>query len=82
MAYDANGVSCISQGLTGNKVWLYVSADAVGDVDAADYFVDAADLGFAVGDRMVVVDTATPLVTDTWVSAVAADKDCTVTQDA
>lgn len=36
------------------KVWTYKTADAVGDVDGAQYFADAADL-LKVGDIVIRV---------------------------
>jgi hypothetical protein len=66
----------------GGQEWVYISADVVGDVDAADYFSNGDALGMKVGDRVRVVDTTTPLVTDCWVSAVTSGGAATVTQDA
>lgn len=78
----SNPPRCIAQCITGPSVWLYESIDVVGDVDATDYFDNGSDLGMKVGDRVIVVDTTTPLVTDCWVSAVTAGGAATVTQDA
>lgn len=77
-----NPPTLVGQAITGQRLWLYVSVDVVGDVDAADYFDNGDALGMKVGDRVTVVDTATPLVTDCWVSAVTAGGAATVTQDA
>jgi len=82
MAYaTSNPPKLVSQSIGGGpKIWLYQSADVVGDVDAAGYFTNGETLGMEIGDRVIVYDTATPLVTDCWVSAV--DTTATVTQDA
>lgn len=80
-AFDPNGLSGPFQSIAGPKEFRYKSVTAVGDVDAEDYFTNGAKYGMAVGDRVVVIDTTTPLVTDTWVSAVDSDGNATVTQD-
>jgi hypothetical protein len=48
---------------SGPALWLYVSADAHGDVDAAGYFTNGADLGLVAGDFMLVNDTNVPTST-------------------
>lgn len=53
-------------------VWVYKSADAVATVVAASYVTNAKDLGMKVNDLVIVVDTATPLISTTRVTAVAA----------
>ncbi len=75
MAYaTTNPPTRVSQGGmgNGNSLWMYVSADAHGDVDAADYFSNGDDLGMKVNDVVVVVDTATPTATIHRVSTVTA----------
>ena len=52
-----------------SAVWIYKSADAHTDVDAAGYFTDGADLGLTANDIMFVVDTATPTATMHQVSS-------------
>lgn len=81
-AFDASGLSGPFQSIAGPKTYIYKSVTAVGDVDAEDYFAAGKNYGMEVGDRVVVIDTTTPLVTDCWVSAVDADGNATVTQDA
>ena len=64
MAYANTGLRQIAQGIgAGPSVWIYTSADAHTDVDAASYFSDGADFGLAEDDVMIVVDTATPTCT-------------------
>lgn len=53
-------------------IWVYKSADAVATVVAATYITNAKDLGMKVNDLVVVVDTATPLISTTRVTAVAS----------
>jgi len=68
--------------MTGATMWLYKSADVVGDVDAVDYFASGEKLGMKVGDPVGVIDTTTPLFTWCWVSAIDADGNATVTAHA
>lgn len=82
MAFSNANLSGPFQSIAGPRTFIYKSAEVVGDVDAVDFFASGANYGMAVGDRVVVIDTATPLVTDCWVSAVDADGNATVTQDA
>lgn len=64
MAYANTGLRQINQGIgAGPNVWIYTSADAHTDVDAAGYFSDGADFGLTAGDIMFVIDTATPTAT-------------------
>lgn len=63
--------SGIDNSQAGN-IWMYTSADAIATVVAANYFTNAADLGMAVNDLVFVIDTATPLVSSTRVTAVAS----------
>lgn len=81
MAFDKDNLSGPFQSIAGPKTYFYKSAELVGAVDATDFFTDGEDLGMEVGDRVVVIDTTTPLVTDTWVSAVDTDGNATVTAD-
>jgi hypothetical protein len=85
MAYsEANSPALTSQrvGADGGANWTYKSADALATVVGAGYFSNGSDLGMVVGDRVTIVDTTTPLVTDAWVSAVTAGGAATVTADA
>jgi hypothetical protein len=52
--------------------WLYTSADSAATVTGAGYISDAYDQGFRVNDLLIIVDTATPRVSLSRVSAVAA----------
>lgn len=82
MAFSASNLSGPFQSIAGPRTFIYKSTQVVGDVDAPDFFESGKDYGMQVGDRVVVIDTTTPLVTDTWVSAVDSDGNATVTQDA
>lgn len=54
------------------QLWLYsAGADAVATVRAANYVTNAKDLGMRVGDVFISIDTSTPLVSLSRVSAVA-----------
>lgn len=62
----SNPPKLISQaigGTAGANIWVYVSADAAGSVDADGYFTNGALLGMKLNDNVIVVDTATPLTT-------------------
>jgi len=82
MAYDSASLNLISPRLgTGDgttdsgessALWIYRSADAVGDVDATGYFSDATDKGLQVGDCVIVIDDNTPTVDLCLVTAVSA----------
>lgn len=66
MAYAAtNPPACLfaDSPLQGKPtVWLYVSADAVATVAGAGYITDALLRGMQVNDLVIVIDTATPLI--------------------
>jgi hypothetical protein len=66
MAYNQNNLSNISPNLTSGSwgMWVYRSADPVATVIAAGYISNATEMGLAVGDTILVIDTATP--TQTW----------------
>ncbi len=83
MAYDATvqqpnritgGTGANSSGL-----WIYQSADAHTDVDAAGYFTNGDDLGLKTNDSMIVIDTATPTCTIHHVATVTAGGAATIT---
>ncbi len=64
MAYTTATLDCmIPRTGDGPALWIYVTADAHGDVDAADYFSDGADRGLVAADVMIVVDTNVPTCT-------------------
>ena len=64
MAYSNTGLRKFSGTLGGGpQLWMYSSADAHTDVDAAGYFSDGADFGLTANDVMIVVDTSTPTCT-------------------
>jgi hypothetical protein len=83
MAYDTSGLSLGVSILGGTyRVWVYKSADAVGDVDATDYFSDAQARGMIEGDLVFVVETDTDPATPTlcYVSEIDATGNGTVSQ--
>lgn len=45
------------------RLWYYVSADAAATVAGASYFTDGQTRGMQLNDLVIVVDTATPLIT-------------------
>ncbi len=65
MAYvTTNPPSLISQTIGGSsKRWVYVSADPIAVVKAANYITNAYLLGLRTGDTIEVRDTATPTST-------------------
>ena len=58
MAYSAANLTCI-RGASNGDLWFYSSTDAIGTVNNAGYFNDAANM-LAVRDVIIVVDTNTP----------------------
>lgn len=82
MAYATSNpprVAFPSVGSSGGAIWVYVDGDAHTDVDATDYFSNGDDLGLAVDDCMIVIDTATPTVTIHHVTTVTAAGAATIT---
>jgi len=80
MAYvTTNPPQAFTRGTTGTEGWIYTSADAHTDVDAADYFSNGADLGLKTNDFMIVIDTATPTCTIHHVATVTAGGAATIT---
>ncbi len=73
MAYStSNPPNMIAQSVGASPaLWVYASADAHGDVDAANYFTNGQALGMRVNDVVVVVDTGTSATLHT-VTAVTA----------
>lgn len=53
-------------------LWVYTSADAVATVVAQDYITDPIDRGLKVNDLVIIVDTATPLISMARVKTVSA----------
>lgn len=82
MAYStSNPPTCVGGDNSGggNRVWLYVSADAHGTVDGADYFSNGDALGLKVNDAMIVVDSNVPTCTIHHVATVTAGGAATIT---
>ena len=75
MAYAVtNPPSMVNQRLGSNPViWVYVSTDAIADVDDANYFSNAADLGMQRNDIIYVVNTTGNLVSVGQIGAIATD---------
>lgn len=68
MAYNtAKPPFKLSQGPIDNsqacQLWGYSSADAAATVAGSNYISNGQDLGMALNDLVVVVDTNTPLIT-------------------
>ena len=61
MAYSKNNLSLTIEGIGGRgSLWHYTSADAIATVNTSGYISDGAAMGMAVGDTVIVRDTATP----------------------
>jgi hypothetical protein len=81
MAYDPTALSLHAQLLGGKfRIWVYRSADPIGDVDATDYFALGYDAGMREGDKVIVCETDTdpPTFVECYVSAIDADGNATV----
>lgn len=72
MSYANTGLRCVTTGFAGsNAVFVYQSADAHTDVDAAGYFTDGVSFGMKVNDVVIVIDTNTPTTTVHRVASVS-----------
>lgn len=56
----------------GGQLWVYSSVDAVATVVAQNYITNPIDLGMQVNDLVIVIDTATPLISIARVKTVGA----------
>ncbi len=73
MSYTTATLDCmIPRTGDGPAFWIYTTADAHTDVDAAGYFSDGVDKGLIAGDVMVVVDTNAPTCTIHQVASTTA----------
>lgn len=77
MTYSANNLrKFVSMGIdnsqSGVNLWCYNSADAVATVVAQGYITNPVDLGMAVNDLVIIIDTATPLISIARVKTVSA----------
>lgn len=76
MAYNkANLRKIIHGGIDSNtagSIWMYTSADAVATVVAQDYITDPVDQGMLVNDLVIIIDTATPLISIARVKTVSS----------
>jgi hypothetical protein len=57
----------------GPTLWLYQSSDTAATVAEDNYFSNAAQLGMASYDWVVIIDTTTPLLVSFLVHSVSAD---------
>lgn len=75
MAYSTSlPPALIAQQVGGaGAVWLYRSADADETVNGGGYFTNGVSLGMAVGDIVLVIDTATPKGSFAYVASVSGD---------
>lgn len=69
MAYSAANLTRLAGG-SGVSLWHYTSTDAIGTVNTAGYFNDAANM-LNVRDVIIVVDSNTP--TTSFVSVLSND---------
>lgn len=77
MAYNKAALRMIVSGavgdsLVGGSIFVYTSADAVATVVAQDYITDPIDQGLAVNDLVIIIDTATPLISIARVKTVSS----------
>jgi len=81
MAYSTSTpAALVSQrvGADGGAIWIYKSADDLGDVLAADYFSDGFDIGLKVGDVVIVIDSTNTKTSNCLVTTVTEDGAATV----
>lgn len=76
MAYNKANLRKVLQAGIDNSVagglWIYTSADAVATVVAQDYITDPVDQGMVVNDLVIIIDTATPLISIARVKTVSS----------
>ena len=76
MAYNsANLRKMVMQGIDNSVaggIWFYTSADPVATVVAQDYITDPVNQGMVVNDLVIIIDTATPLISIARVKTVSA----------
>lgn len=76
MAYNSTNLRRVVPAGIDNSVagglWFYTSADPVATVVAQDYITDPVNQGMVVNDLVIIVDTATPLVSIARVKTVSA----------
>ena len=76
MAYNAANLRKMVMAGVDNSVaggiWLYTSADAVATVVAQDYITDPVNQGMVVNDLVIIIDTATPLISIARVKTVSS----------
>lgn len=66
MAYSASGLTNLATA-SGVNLWNYTTADAIADVNTADYFLDAIDM-IRANDVMIIVSSTggTPVVSHAY----------------
>jgi hypothetical protein len=66
MAYSASGLTLVG-GSSVQRMWIYTTADAIADVNTADYFLDAIG-EIRVNDVITVVSSTggTPVVSHAY----------------
>ena len=66
MAFSASGLTNLATA-SGVNLWNYTKADAIADVNTADYFLDAIDM-IRVNDVMIIVSSTggTPVVSHAY----------------
>lgn len=66
MAYSASGLTNLATA-SGVNLWNYTTADAIADVNTADYFLDAIDM-IRTNDVMIIVSSTggTPVVSHAY----------------
>lgn len=66
MAFSASGLTNLATA-SGVNLWNYTTADAIADVNTADYFLDAIDM-IRVNDVMIIVSSTggTPVVSHAY----------------
>lgn len=66
MAFSASGLTNLATA-SGVNLWNYTTADAIADVNTADYFLDAIDM-IRANDVMIIVSSTggTPVVSHAY----------------
>ena len=75
MAYNSANLALLVprvDNTAGGQLWVYSSADAVATVVAQDYITNPVDMGMNVNDLVIIIDTATPLISMARVKTVSS----------
>ena len=73
MAYDAGKLSLITQGITGNRLWVYydTGGETAATFKGASFITDAGEFGADSGDEIFVIDAKAGIGYRGYINAVS-----------